>query len=68
MIGRVAILAALALACGACGDRNAPSRAEVATARDSVLVKATAGNPEARDFAELVAIGRKVKAEQAAKR
>lgn len=66
MTGRLIILAGLAASLAACGDRNAPSRAEVAKAAESPLVRLTATNRDAPpNMAELVAIGRKVRAEQA---
>jgi hypothetical protein len=58
------ILSALLVLAG-CADRNAPSAAEVESARHGVLATATRGNPAApANLAELVATGRKVKAQQ----
>lgn len=60
----------LALACALAGcsaDPATPSAAEVKAARGTLLARMTKDNPNAPDMAELVAIGRRVNAEQAAK-
>ncbi len=65
---RVCVCAALALATAACHDPATPTAAQVETARHSELVRITAGNPQAPpNLAELIALGRNVKAEQSAK-